>query len=54
MQDIHFATGMSKASPKLFAACASGQHFKEAKLVGVQAGKVQDEFLAFHALGCPR
>ena len=47
MQDIHFATSMSKASPKLFGACASGQHFKEAKLVGVQAGKVQDEFLTF-------
>ena len=27
---------MSKASPKLFLACANGQHFKEAKLVAPQ------------------
>jgi len=47
MQDIHFVTRTSKASPKLLLACASGQHYKEAKLVGVQSGRVQDEFLAF-------
>ena len=45
MQDIHFMTRMSKASPKLFLACANGQHMKEAKLVGVQAGAMQQEFL---------
>ncbi len=36
MQDFHFTTRMSKASPKLFLACANGQHMKEAKLVGGQ------------------
>ena len=38
---------MSKASPKLFLACATGQHFKEAKLVGRKAGKAQQEFLTW-------
>ena len=47
MQDLHFTTQMSKASPKLFLACASGQHMKEARLVGVQAGAMQQEFLAW-------
>jgi type VI secretion system secreted protein Hcp len=47
MQDFHFVTRMSKASPALFLACASGQHFKEAKLVGRKAGKGQQEFLTW-------
>jgi type VI secretion system secreted protein Hcp len=38
---------VSKASPKLFLACASGQHFKEAKLVARKAGKGQQEFLTW-------
>lgn len=46
-QDFHFVTRTSKASPKLFLACASGQHFKEAKLVGRKAGKGQQEFLSW-------
>jgi type VI secretion system secreted protein Hcp len=47
MQDLHFMTHMSKASPKLFLACASGQHMKEARLVAVQAGAMQQEFLSW-------
>jgi type VI secretion system secreted protein Hcp len=47
MQDFHFVSAMSKASPKLFLACATGQHFKEAKLVGRKAGKSQQEFLSW-------
>jgi len=32
MQDVHFVAKMSKASPKLFLACATGQHINEAVL----------------------
>jgi type VI secretion system secreted protein Hcp len=38
---------VSKASPKLFLACADGTHLKEAKLVGRKAGKGQEEFLSW-------
>lgn len=38
MQDFHFTTVMSKASPKLFEACATGQHIKEAILTARKAG----------------
>jgi type VI secretion system secreted protein Hcp len=47
MQDVHVVSRISKASPKLFLACATGQHFKEARLVGRKAGKSQQEFLTF-------
>jgi type VI secretion system secreted protein Hcp len=47
VQDLHFTSRVSKASPKLFLACASGQHFKDAKLVGRKAGKSQQEFLTW-------
>jgi type VI secretion system secreted protein Hcp len=47
IQDFHFVTRVSKASPKLFLACANGQHLKEAKLVGRKAGKEQQEFLTW-------
>ena len=46
-QDFRFTTRVSKASPKLFLACASGQHVKQAQLVGVKAGKAQQEFLTW-------
>ena len=45
MQDVHVVTRMSKASPKLFLACASGQHLKSAVLTGRRGGKEQAEFL---------
>jgi type VI secretion system secreted protein Hcp len=47
MQDFHFVTRVSKASPALFLACANGQHLKEAKLAGVKAGAMQTEFLTW-------
>ena len=43
---------VSKASPKLFLACASGQHIKEAELVGRKAGKEQQEFLSTRSPTC--
>lgn len=45
MQDIHFTTKISKASPKLFLSCASGKHIKKATLIARKAGKEQQEFL---------
>jgi type VI secretion system secreted protein Hcp len=47
INDFFFTTHVSKASPKLFLACAAGQHLKEAKLVGRKAGKAQQEFLTW-------
>jgi type VI secretion system secreted protein Hcp len=47
-QDFAFAMRLSKASPALFLACASGQHIKEAKLVARKAtGKGQPEYLTW-------
>jgi type VI secretion system secreted protein Hcp len=47
MQDFNFMAATSKASPKLFLACATGQHMKEAKLAAVKAGAMQHEFLTW-------
>jgi type VI secretion system secreted protein Hcp len=47
MQDFNFVTRVSKASPKLFLACATGEHLQEAKLVARKAGKEQQEFLTW-------
>jgi type VI secretion system secreted protein Hcp len=47
IQDLQFVTRVSKASPPLFLACATGQHMKEAKLVGVRTGATQQEFLTW-------
>ena len=44
-QDFSFVTQVTKASPKLFLACASGAHIKQAILTARKAGKVQQEFL---------
>ena len=47
-QDFAFAMRVSKASPALFLAFASGQHIKEAKLVARKAaGKGQQEYLTW-------
>jgi type VI secretion system secreted protein Hcp len=45
MQDFHFVMKINKASPKLFLACANGEHIKTAVLVCRKAGKEQQEFL---------
>ncbi len=47
MQDFHFVKRLDQASPKLFLACASGQHIKLATLVARKAGKGQQEFLIY-------
>ena len=45
LQDFSFTTPVSKASPKLFLACASGQHIKSALLTVRRAGGQQQDFL---------
>jgi len=45
MQDFHFTMKMNKATPKLFLACANGEHIKKAVLTCRKAGKEQQEFL---------
>jgi type VI secretion system secreted protein Hcp len=44
MQDFHFVMKINKASPKLFLACASGEHIPDAVLTCRKAGKDQQEF----------
>jgi len=44
IQDFHFVMLINKASPKLFLACASGEHIPEALLTCRKAGKEQQEF----------
>ena len=45
MQDFHFVTTTSKASPKLFLYCASGAHIRSGVLTVRRAGESQHEFL---------
>jgi type VI secretion system secreted protein Hcp len=47
MSDFNFMAVTSKASPKLFLACATGQHMKEAKLSAVKTGGMQQEYLSW-------
>jgi type VI secretion system secreted protein Hcp len=47
MQDFHFVAPVSKASPTLLLACATGHHYKSAVLTCRQVGKAQQEFLTF-------
>ena len=44
-QDLHFGMQMSKASPKLMSACATGKHIPSAVLTCRKAGGTQTEFL---------
>src|SRR5687768_16716377 len=44
-QDFSFAMPVSKASPKLFLACAKGEHLAEATLTVRKAGATQVDFL---------
>jgi type VI secretion system secreted protein Hcp len=44
-QDMHFTAKMSKASPKLFLACATGQAIDKAVLTVRKAGKDPQEYL---------
>jgi type VI secretion system secreted protein Hcp len=45
IQDFNFTKRTDKASPKLFLACAKGEHIKEAVLVARKAGGAPQEFL---------
>jgi type VI secretion system secreted protein Hcp len=47
MTDLQVNTRMSRASPQLLLACASGKHIKGAVLTGRKAGKGQQEYLTF-------
>ncbi|HKW98163.1 MAG TPA: type VI secretion system tube protein Hcp [Bryobacteraceae bacterium] len=52
MQDFHFVMKVNKASPKLFLACATGDHIKSAILVCRKAGKEQQEYLKWTFTDC--
>ena len=41
-QDLHFSSYLQKSSPRLFLACASGEHIKEATITVRKAGQNQD------------
>jgi type VI secretion system secreted protein Hcp len=45
MGDFNFTMLVNKASPKLFLACATGEHIKKAVLTCRKAGKEQQEYL---------
>jgi type VI secretion system secreted protein Hcp len=45
MGDFHFVMRSNKATPKLFLACADGEHIKKATLTCRKAGKDQQEYL---------
>jgi type VI secretion system secreted protein Hcp len=47
VQDLIVTMHVSRASPKLMLACATGKHHKEAVLTVRKAGKSQQEFLIF-------
>lgn len=47
LQDFSFTMRVNKASPKLFLACAKGQHLKTATFTARREGKAQQEFLVF-------
>jgi len=44
-QDLHFTMKVNKASPKIFLACANGQHIKNGVLSVRKAGGEQQDFL---------
>ena len=44
LQDFHFSMLVNKASPKLFLACANGEHFKNAVLTVRHSGASPTEF----------
>jgi type VI secretion system secreted protein Hcp len=44
MQDFHFTMKVNCASPKLFLACATGEHFDKATVLARKAGTKQQTF----------
>jgi type VI secretion system secreted protein Hcp len=51
VQDLHFTTTISKASPRFLMACTTGEHIKKATLVCRKAGKDQQEYLTYKLEG---
>jgi type VI secretion system secreted protein Hcp len=51
IQDFHFVKRLDKASPKLFLACAAGQHVKTAVVTGRHAGRQSQDFLVYRLSG---
>jgi type VI secretion system secreted protein Hcp len=47
MSDLTVTANLTKASPQLLLACASGKHLKTAVLTGRRGGKAQGDFLTF-------
>lgn len=45
MNDVSLSSKLSKASPKLWLACATGEHIKKAVLTARKAGKDQHDYL---------
>ena len=45
MQDFHLCLHVNKASPRLWAACACGQHIKKVIFTARKAGKDQHDYL---------
>jgi type VI secretion system secreted protein Hcp len=45
VHSFHFTMRMSKATPKLMLACATGSHYKEALLTVRKAGETPQEYL---------
>jgi len=51
-QDLHFTKKLDKSSPVLFAAVATGQHFKSAIITARKAGGGQQEYLKITLEDC--
>ena len=52
IQDFHFTTKLSKASPQLIMACATGQHIKSAKLFVRKQGTEQQDYYVITLSDC--
>jgi type VI secretion system secreted protein Hcp len=52
MQDFHFVMRFNKASPKIFVATATGEHFQKAVLTVSRNGKQQGDFLTWTLSDC--
>jgi type VI secretion system secreted protein Hcp len=44
MRDLNFRKNVDRATPKLFLACATGEHFKQVVLTARKAGKDQQDY----------
>ncbi len=50
--DFHFVMKVNSASPKLFLACANGEHIKKVVLTCRKAGKDPQEYLTWEFTDC--